>query len=193
MDRIDEGYQWLEGIADRMKEEIGGGVAASPESLKVRELLWQFGFQRRGDWINKHIRKLMRKFKLRADQDFTTTGLDSRITITIDSEARGAPRPPLPAEPTHRIGTLKAARRSLASVKPQITPGQLKAAAEDSQIIEGPADLTFGGHCRLLENRDNWEQLTLNVDRKVFVKCLHSVREIRNDVMHFNPDGLDEG
>ena len=109
MDRIDEGYQWLEGIADRMKEEIGGGVAASPESLKVRELLWQFGFQRRGDWI-----------------------------------------------------------------------------------IEGPADLTFGGHCRLLENRDNWEQLTLNVDRKVFVKCLHSVREIRNDVMHFNPDGLDD-
>lgn len=59
MDRIDEGYQWLEGIADRMKEEIGRGVAASPESLKVRELLWQFGFQRRGDWINKHIRKLM--------------------------------------------------------------------------------------------------------------------------------------
>ena len=51
MDRIDEGYQWLEGIADRMKEEIGRGVAASPESLKVREPLWQFGFQRRGDWI----------------------------------------------------------------------------------------------------------------------------------------------
>jgi hypothetical protein len=33
----------------------------------------------------------------------------------------------------------------------------------------------------------------LEIDRVEFVKRLHEVREIRNDVMHFDPDGLDEG
>ncbi len=116
---MDRGYQWLEGIANRMNEEIGRGAAASPESLKVRDLLGKFGFERRGHHINKHIRKGLRKFKLRADQDFTAPGLDAQITLEIDSDAPGAPCPPRPAEPTHRIGALKAARRSPTRVKPQ--------------------------------------------------------------------------
>ena len=90
---MDRGYQWLEGIANRMNEEIGRGAAASPESLKVRDLLGKFGFERRGHHINKHIRKGLRKFKLRADQDFTAPGLDAQITLEIDSDAPGAPLP----------------------------------------------------------------------------------------------------
>ncbi len=116
---MDEGYQWLEAIANRMKKEIDRGAAASPESLTVRDLLRKFGYEKRGHRINKHIRKGLRKFKLRVVQDFTAHGLDSQVIMEIDSDAPGAPCLPLPAEPTHRIGALKAARRSPARVKPQ--------------------------------------------------------------------------
>ena len=32
--------------------------------------------------------------------------------------------------------------------------------------------------------------MNLGVDRVEFVKRLNTVREMRNDVMHFNPDGI---
>ena len=59
---MDEGYQWLQAIANRMNEELDKGAAASPESLTVKDLLWKFGFQRRGDGINNHIRNGLEKF-----------------------------------------------------------------------------------------------------------------------------------
>ena len=61
----------------------------------------------------------------------------------------------------------------------------------DGQSIAGLADLTFGDYVRLLQSPDNWERLNLLVDRVTFTKHLDRVREIRNDVMHFDPDGLD--
>ena len=313
---MDGGYEWLEGIASRMKNEIEKGAAPSPESLKVRDLLWQFGFQRRGDWINNHIRNSLEKLKLRTDQDFTVAWLDSQIEIELDSNAHGAPHAPHTSDPTHRVGALEAANRKPESVKPEaplreattkmhmngysrlpvmknerevsgivtwesigtrlslgrectfvrqcmepaeVIPGetrlfdairkvaehgyvlvrgkdrtitgivtatdlshqfgqlaepflfvgeieghlrnlihgrftieQLQAAAGDERPIDGSADLTFGGYCQLLANKDNWERLELDVDRAEFIKHLESVRGIRNDVMHFSPDGLDD-
>ena len=53
------------------------------------------------------------------------------------------------------------------------------------------ASLTLGDYCHLLENPDHWQKLNLPFDRKSFVQQLHQVREIRNNVMHFNPDGTD--
>ena len=65
-----------------------------------------------------------------------------------------------------------------------------EASLGDGQKIEGPADLTFGGYYQLLGNEDHWNRLGLNVEQSVFREHLNSVREIRNDVMHFNTDGL---
>ena len=62
-------------------------------------------------------------------------------------------------------------------------------AARDVRTV---ADLTFGEYIRLLENPDNWEKVGLKLDRVVFTKELHKIRRIRNDVMHFDPDGLSE-
>ena len=64
--------------------------------------------------------------------------------------------------------------------------------SEEGRSIEGSGDLTIGGYCRLLENKENWEKLKLNIDRSEFVKHLEAVRQIRNNVMHFNPDGPSE-
>ena len=69
---------------------------------------------------------------------------------------------------------------------------QLGKASDGGRPIEGPSDLTLGGYLRLLENKDNWQRLNLKIDRGEFVKHLDEVRQIRNDVMHFNPNGHTE-
>jgi hypothetical protein len=66
----------------------------------------------------------------------------------------------------------------------------VKDGADPDRTIETVADLTFGEYLRLLENPQHWEKTGLEVDRKVFVKELDKVRLIRNDVMHFDPDGI---
>jgi len=37
-----------------------------------------------------------------------------------------------------------------------------------------------------------WEKLNLSLDRSHFIKQLEKVRNIRNDIMHFNPEGITE-
>ena len=59
------------------------------------------------------------------------------------------------------------------------------------QQVSGPEDLTLGGYCQLLGREELWDRLGLNLDRKEFVKQLDWVREKRNDVMHFDPEGLE--
>ncbi len=56
--------------------------------------------------------------------------------------------------------------------------------------VESVADLTFGEYIRLLEHPDRWARLNLSIDRATFCKRLDRVRSIRNDVMHFDPDGI---
>ena len=53
------------------------------------------------------------------------------------------------------------------------------------------ADLTFGDYCRLLQNPSLRGKLKIPLDRAVLVGRLENVTRIRNNVMHFNPDGPD--
>jgi CBS domain-containing protein len=62
--------------------------------------------------------------------------------------------------------------------------------SDGGREIEDVSDLTFGEYLRLLENESKWEKLELNLDRKTFCNHLDQVRIIRNDVMHFDPDGV---
>ena len=65
-----------------------------------------------------------------------------------------------------------------------------KDSADPLRKIESVADLTFGEYIRLLENPLLWVKTGLTVDRAIFVRELDHVRRIRNDVMHFDPDGI---
>lgn len=56
----------------------------------------------------------------------------------------------------------------------------------------GLADLTFGEYIHLLQNRERWHRVGLNVDRAVFCEHLEMVRDIRNRVMHFAEDAVGE-
>jgi CBS domain-containing protein len=53
-------------------------------------------------------------------------------------------------------------------------------------------DLNFGEYIRLLEQKELWSKTQLPLDRTVFIERLENIREIRNDVMHFDPDGITE-
>ncbi|MCZ8297529.1 MAG: CBS domain-containing protein [Flavobacterium sp.] len=66
---------------------------------------------------------------------------------------------------------------------------------EDSQNkenIEFIDDLTFGQYIRLIEKEENWIKLNLKIERVPFIKQLNKIREIRNDIMHFDPEGISQ-
>jgi CBS domain len=60
------------------------------------------------------------------------------------------------------------------------------------EAVETVADLNFGEYIRLLQNPERWPRLHIAVDRVMFCERLDQVRTIRNDVMHFDPDGIGE-
>ena len=91
------------------------------------------------------------------------------------------------AEPFLRIGEIEGHLRNL--IHRKFTLKELQEAAQGRQIA-GSADLTLGDYQQLLGRPEHWERLNLKIDRREFVKHLDRVREIRNSIMHFNPDGL---
>ena len=49
--------EWLDHLAERLKQEIEGGAAPAPERLTVRQLLSNFGYARRGRRVVSEIRE----------------------------------------------------------------------------------------------------------------------------------------
>jgi CBS domain-containing protein len=66
-----------------------------------------------------------------------------------------------------------------------------KDADDVERKVEDVSDLTFGEYVRLLQNDSNWTKLGMKICRKTFIDWLERVREIRNDVMHFDPDPIE--
>lgn len=60
----------------------------------------------------------------------------------------------------------------------------------EEKAIENIDDLNFGDYIRIIEKPDHWLRLNLSIDRAPFIQHLNKIREIRNDVMHFDPDGI---
>lgn len=96
------------------------------------------------------------------------------------------------AEPFLLVGEIENYIRCLIDGK--FTIEQLSSVRDlkDDRIINTVADLTFGEYLRLLEKPEYWESLQMPVDRTIFIKRLDRVRELRNDVMHFDPDPFAE-
>ncbi len=81
-------------------------------------------------------------------------------------------------------------RRIISSHFAQAELAAVKDSGDDARLVEKASDLTFGEYKRLLEEPSRWNRLGLQIDRVVFTQLLDRVREIRNDVMHFDPDGI---
>jgi len=98
------------------------------------------------------------------------------------------------AEPFLLIGEIENGIRRMLHGK--FTVADLKAACGpdgDPEKIEAVADLNFGDYIQLIQEERHWRRLQLEIDRVEFIKHLDKIREIRNDVMHFDPEGLESG
>lgn len=98
------------------------------------------------------------------------------------------------AEPFLLLGEIENHLRRIISSR--FGAAELAAAQDPSdgaRTIETAADLTFGEYKRLLEDPSRWSRLGVQIDRTAFIGLLDKVREIRNDVMHFDPDGIPDG
>ena len=93
------------------------------------------------------------------------------------------------AEPFILVGEIENYIRRLIDGK--FTVEQLSSVRDpndDKRRIDTVSDLTFGEYLRLLANLNNWEHLKISVHRQSFIKHLDVIRDLRNDIMHFNQD-----
>jgi len=97
------------------------------------------------------------------------------------------------AEPFLLLGEIENHVRRVISQR--FTPAELESAKDPTdtkRAVTSVADLTYGEYLRLLENPERWDKLNITVDRKTCMGKFENVRRIRNDVMHFDPDGIPE-
>lgn len=95
------------------------------------------------------------------------------------------------AEPFLLLGEIENHVRDLISRR--FSPEELAALRDPNdskRAVRRVADLTYGEYVRLCQSPDTWARLQLPIDRSVFAAKLDRIREIRNDVMHFDPDGI---
>lgn len=56
--------------------------------------------------------------------------------------------------------------------------------------VQSFGGMTMGHYQAVLANPDCWEQLGWPLDRRLFIEHLDQIRQVRNTVMHFNPDPI---
>lgn len=66
----------------------------------------------------------------------------------------------------------------------------LESVCFDGEKAEFIDDLNFGQYIRLIEKETNWQKLNLSIERIPFIKQLDKIRNIRNDIMHFDSEGI---
>jgi len=53
-------------------------------------------------------------------------------------------------------------------------------------------DLTFGEYLEILKRPEHWDKLNLDICKNTLISRLDDVRKIRNRIMHFEPEGIDQ-
>ena len=67
-----------------------------------------------------------------------------------------------------------------------------KICANAEKEITSIDDLSFGDYKRIIENPNLWGKLKIHADKKLLTDRLDESRKIRNEIMHFAPDGIDK-
>ena len=119
-------------------------------------------------------------------------GLDQKITGIVTASDLSLQFQQL-VEPFLLLGEIENHLRQVISQR--FTPTELKSAKDPTDAkreVTSVADLTYGEYKRLLENPERWDKLNITVDRKTCMEKFENVRRIRNDVMHFDPNGIPE-
>ena len=165
---------------------IGSRLAMGKKCFVARELMEQ----------HQEIRSdasLFSAISIIAEHQYVLVrGHDQKITGIVTASDLSLQFQQL-AEPFLLLGEIENHVRRFISQR--FTPTELKSAkdpTDSKREVTSVADLTYGEYIRLLENPERWDRLNITVDRKTCLEKFESVRRIRNDVMHFDPDGIPE-
>lgn len=74
----------------------------------------------------------------------------------------------------------------------EFTSGQLRTLAlnpNDERTVRSVSDVTLGEYQRLLERDQTWARVGLTRPKTLFLERLAEVRKVRNNIMHFDPEG----
>lgn len=77
-------------------------------------------------------------------------------------------------------------------MKDKILLEDLRKLCQNDREIKSIDDLNFGNYITVLGNEEQWNKLNLPIDRKLFVNQLDTIRAIRNEIVHFRPQGIDD-
>jgi predicted transcriptional regulator len=94
------------------------------------------------------------------------------------------------AEPFLHIGVIEGFMRSLIGKVGLEGLQEWEQNQAPRSLTPALAKLSFGDYLSILRSDRCWGLADLKIDQKLFVKDLDFVREIRNDVAHFHPDGI---
>lgn len=110
-----DALKWLDGVADRLRDNRANGRSPKGEPTTGRELLNRFGYARRGRWVVAEIRDALEGRHLRTSPDFEFEWVDDPLEIILDIDADGVAAR-VPIDPTVRIGMLEGAHNTPVSV-----------------------------------------------------------------------------
>ncbi|MFC4859472.1 CBS domain-containing protein [Actinophytocola glycyrrhizae] len=94
------------------------------------------------------------------------------------------------ATPFFLIGELDQLLRHIVSKHIDLADVVKLCDASGSREIKSFDQLTMGDYERALQNPDAWAQIGTKLDRVSFCQRLGMIREVRNDIMHFNPEDI---
>lgn len=120
---------------------------------------------------------------VRGQQDRRITGIVTASDLSLQFQQL--------AEPFLLLREIELHIRQL--LQDKVCPDDLRSLAsldDSAPKPESISDLSFGQYIRLLQNPQVWTRLSLNIDQASLITQLDQVRQIRNDVMHFDPDPM---
>lgn len=165
-------------------KSLGSRLALGRDCSKVRELMetaWEISADASLFEVIQQI--VEHESVLVRDSSRLITGIVTTADLGVQLAQLGEPFLMLGQIENHVRGLIadKYTKKELADAKDP---------ADSGRKIDDVADLTLGECARLLESKARWPKLAIRLDRKVFVDELQRVVRIRNDVMHFDPDGV---
>lgn len=161
-------------------ETIGQAFYASGTVEYVRECIRKVPVAPRDEPLLEAIALIVRHGAvLVEDADRTVIGLVT--TRDIAREFTGL------AKPFFLLGEIEQQVRRLFRSLPLTTLSDARD-PRDPRPVNAVHDLSLGELVRLLENPTTWRALRLRADQRQVTERLRQVCDIRNDVMHFEPD-----
>jgi hypothetical protein len=167
-------------------ETIGKRLALGQDCATVRDCMDKAAVAGADTFIFQAVDQIVKsQYVLIRAEDNTITGIVTTADISVQFKDLG--------EPFLLLGEIENYVRMMIGNKfSKSELNGVKDPEDENRTIDGPSDMTFGEYVRLLQNPDNWDKFGLKLDRKLFIQRLDKIREIRNDVMHFDPDGVPE-